>query len=450
MSPPSVHIIDDKEKLCSILVKDFINIGWKAAYSLNAKDAIASVLANDPDVVLLDVRLGEENGLSLLPEFVRLRPGMPVIVITGYGTVEQAVEAIKQGAYDYVQKPLQFAKLRRMVENASAHWRLQRQNDRLRREIAKKEAALLTCSPVMEAQLDKLQRLAATDFPVFLTGESGTGKELFAEFVHKNSSRCERELFKINCAAFPETLLDNELFGHEKGSYTGAVSSFPGIFERAQGSTLFMDEIGDMSAEIQAKILRTLQNREIRRIGGGAVRQIDVRFIAATNKDIEALVRDGRFREDLFYRLNLALLRIPPLRERREDIPLLATAFLEEVCRDLDVLPKKFSPSVLEIFDTYSWPGNVRELKNTVHYVAALSSEARIEVKDLPPSLLTPMGNASTALDVRGEIERKVILETLKACLYNKKKTAERLMISRKTLYNKLARYGIEVQSTSP
>lgn len=441
-----VLIIDDKEKLCRILAQDFEQAGCFADYALNSLEALKSLQINFPDTVLLDLRLGEENGLDVLKVIKELYPQLPVIMVTGYGTIENAVEAVKLGAWDYIQKPASFTKIHRTVTNAAMNFRLKNENTQLKKKIHKDRPALLTNNPSLLNQLSQLQKLAEHDFPILITGESGTGKELIAEYIHNHSPRSGKELFKINCAALAGNLLDNELFGHEKGAYTGANQLYKGIFEQADSSSLFLDELGDMSLEIQAKILRTLQNREIRRLGGGSTIKVNVRFIAATNKDISSMVENKTFREDLFYRLNLAVINIPPLRERKEDISLLAEEFLRELSSRWQTQPSRLSNEVLSVFENYDWPGNIRELKNIIQYMAALSNGSELTVKELPPRFQSREQKTEDPPDSnpREELEKQMILESLQSCKYNKKQTAEKLKMSRKTLYNKLAKYGIE------
>jgi DNA-binding NtrC family response regulator len=291
----------------------------------------------------------------------------------------------------------------------------------------------------MIALRNKMEKLAVTDLPILIGGESGTGKEVFADYIHAASSRSAKPMVKVNCVALPESLLDNELFGHEKGAYTGADSAFKGLFETADGSSLFLDEIGDMPLGIQAKILRTLQNNEIRRLGGSATIKVDVRFIAATNKDLVDLTRKNLFREDLYYRLNAAVLSVPPLRERKRDIPLLVEHFLADRAVDRR---KELAPEVAARFQAYDWPGNVRELKNVVNYATAMSSNERIEMEDLPVHFLGD-GYAAGPTDIRQEMERDLIVRTLQSTKYNRSRTADILNMSRKTLYSKMTKYGL-------
>jgi len=296
----------------------------------------------------------------------------------------------------------------------------------------------------MSSILVTIKKLASANLPILLLGENGTGKEVFADYIHLNSNRNIKKMVKINCAAFPESLLDNELFGHEKGAYTGADSVFKGVFEKADKGTLFLDEIGDMSPNIQAKILRVLQNNEIRRLGGNDVINVDVHFIAATNKNIEEMMGKNIFRKDLYYRLNTATVKIPSLKERKDDIPILVKYFLDEYSKLNNKAVTDISDSVLDIFLDYSWPGNVRELKNTIFYACAVTSKNIIGIDDLPVTLL-PLNSKMEKNNIFSENEKIILFKTLKQFNNNKKKVAEILQISRSTLYSKLKRYGLPI-----
>ncbi len=358
--------------------------------------------------------------------------------------IETAVQSIKLGAFDYVKKPLDFEHLVKVVENALQLSSRKEQSHTDSGSSAESAPRIISQNPAMLEVCSKAQKLAATDLPVLLLGENGTGKEEVADFLHANSPRHAQRMLKINCAAFPETLLDNELFGHEKGAYTGANSLFKGVFERAGHSSLFLDEIGDMPLTIQAKILRTLQNREIHRLGGNTTITVDVRFIAATNKDVGRFIREERFREDLYYRLNTAIIKIPPLRERKDDIPLLAEYFLKDYSQSHSTCATGVSQKVLESFQHYRWPGNVRELKNAIDYAAAISGGSSIQLDDLPPDFPTgPQVKTGAPDNIREEMEKNLILSMLQKTEYNKKKTAELLNMSRKTLYSRLKKYDI-------
>jgi DNA-binding NtrC family response regulator len=391
--------------------------------------------------------VGEENGIDILIDLKKADPGVPVIMITGYATVDTAVQALKLGAADYVKKPLDFEVLHKIVTNAIRLSRLAEENRGLKSRLQELKPRFTTRSPRLLQLLETVRKLAATELPVLITGENGTGKELIADALHEGSSRASRKLLKVNCASFPESLLDNELFGHERGSYTGADSSYKGLFEQAGAGTLFLDEIGDMPLAIQAKILRALQNKEIRRIGGTSTVAIDVRFITATNRNVEQLIAANRFREDLYYRLSAAVVSLPPLREHLEDLPELSRTFVEEYCLSNSLPLKELEPAVLEAFLRYPWPGNVRELKNTLNYACAICSGPRISLADLPPAFQGGVGPAGNGLNVREKAERDLIIKTLQLAGFNKRAAALRLAMSRKTLYNKIARYGIDAGS---
>ena len=322
-------IIDDNVQLCQTLAQNFARCGYRACYATNQTEALEIIARQKIQAVLLDMMLGEDNGLDLVRQIHQNYPHVPVIMITGYASIESAVQAIKSGASDYVSKPLNFAHLVEVVENAinsvQAH-----QAPPAPADLPDGVPRLMTQNAQMLEVYDTVAKLAATDLPVLICGENGVGKEVVADVLHSRSPRQPTRMVKINCAAFPETLLDNELFGHEKGAYTGATTAFKGVFERADHSTLFLDEIGDMPLTIQAKILRTLHNHEIRRLGGQETIKVDVRFIAATNKRSQKTDSRGLFREDLFYRLNAAMIYVPPLRERKDDLALLTEHFLDE------------------------------------------------------------------------------------------------------------------------
>lgn len=437
----SILIIDDNEKLCRSLCMNFTQLGFKAVYQCNGTMALQSLASDTPDIALLDVALGEEDGLAILKEIKMQNATLPVIMITGFGTIKTAVDAIKAGAFDYVQKPLEFNKLLIIVENAIKKCNQAQKSHDTGNTIFRMTQNIVTANAQMIEICNKTERLANTMFPLLIQGESGTGKEGMAEFIHSRSARSDMKLLKINCAAFSENLLDNELFGHEKGAYTGAHSQFQGVFEKADGGTLLLDEIGDMSLATQAKILRALQNHEIRRIGSSQTYKVDVRFIASTNKDLKELIRQDLFREDLYYRLSTATIHLPPLKERKDDIPLLVTTFLKEFNEDAGGRTMTTSTDFMDKIMDYDWPGNIRELKNTINYAAAICTRDTITAEELPPlfhCLDTPTGHRALKTN-----ERKLIEATLQQTNYNKKKTAELLQISRKTLYNKLERYGL-------
>ncbi len=438
----TILIIDDNVKWCKSLAQNFEQRGYHTCYATTGKEAHGILLKHAIHLVLLDVMIGEENGIDVLEGLLLLDKNLPVIMITGFGSIDTAVQSIKLGAFDYVTKPLDFEKLLKIVENAMkiSHLREEGLHIEDRGELS---PGIITQDEKMLELCEQAKKFAGTDLPILISGENGTGKEIIADFIHAHSPRSAHKMLKINCAAFPETLLDNELFGHEKGAYTGADTTFKGVFERAHESSLFLDEIGDMPLTIQAKILRTLQTHEIRRIGGMHTLKVDVRFITATNKDLPALIRKSTFREDLFYRLNTAIIHLPPLRDRKEDIPLLAEYFLSEYSKLHSTCAKSISKVAIVRLLQYHWPGNIRELRNTINYAATISTNDTIDVDALPPQFRQLEPQKVSTKNIREDMERQLIIEMLQKTNYNKKKTAELLNMSRNTLYNKLEKYGI-------
>jgi DNA-binding NtrC family response regulator len=442
--PQTLLIVDDKANMCKILTQTFAQLGYATFAATNGPDAMELLARHPIQVVLLDIMLGAENGIDVLQRILQLRRNTPVIMITGYASVETAVQSLKLGAFDYIKKPLDFEHLIKIVANALQVSQLHTENQQLKTHLFDLVPRIITKNSGLLDVCEEAKRLAATNLPILICGENGTGKEVLADLIHFSSPRKACKMLKINCAAFPETLLDNELFGHERGAYTGANTVFKGVFERAHTSSLFLDEIGDMPLTIQAKILRTLQNHEIRRLGGNSTITVDVRFIAATNKDLAKLIREEKFREDLFYRLNTAVIHLPPLRERKEDLPLLVEHFLAEYAQANATSVKRISETVREKFSHYHWPGNIRELKNMLNYAAAISLDETIALDDLPRDFHHALQQTQSG-NIREEMEKTLILKMLQKTAYNKKKTAEILNMSRKTLYSRLKKYGIPI-----
>ena len=439
-----ILIVDDQATVYKSLARNLTHLGYHTLHARSGQETFETFSRDRVGVVLLDIRLGKENGIDILKKLLTIDANLPVIMITGYSSIDTAVQSIKLGAFDYVTKPLDFDKLLTLVENALKMSNLAEENRHLKNRLLDLSPQIITQNGEMLELYEKAKKLAATDFPVLIAGENGTGKEVIADLIHVSSPRNSHKMLKINCAAFPETLLDNELFGHEKGAYTGAHSEFKGVFERADQSSLFLDEIGDMPLTIQAKILRTLQNSEIRRIGGDRTILVNVRFIAATNKNLHELIAQKLFRKDLFYRLNTAMLHLVPLRKRKEDIPLLVEYFLSEYAPSGSIRKKQASDGVMERLLEYDWPGNVRELKNTINYAAALSTKGMIQIEDLP-RILSNLGHQEESENIREDVEKNLILKMLQKANYNKTKAAELLNMSRTTLYSKLEKYGISL-----
>jgi two-component system response regulator HydG len=402
------------------------------------------------DLVITDLKMADVTGLDVLREAKLIAPETEVILLTGHGTVESAVEAMRVGAFDYVTKPFEPSELLHRVQNALERHRLRREVHHLRKQIREDRGfgTIIGTSLSIQRLAGMVSRVAAADATILIEGESGTGKELVARAIHAESARASHPFVGINCAALPETLLESELFGHVRGAFTGAAAAKKGLFEEASQGTLFLDEIGDTPPPIQVKLLRVLQEREIRRLGSTSPIRIDVRLLAATNRHLEDLVREGRFREDLYYRLNVVALRIPPLRERREDIPLLAAHFLTRSAKRHGRAVPTLSPETMALLLDHQWPGNVRELENAIERAVLLAETDTILPGDLPPRLQgVPSGGdgAEAAAKPRrlDEVEREQILRTLDAYAWNQARAAEALGIGRNTLWRKLKDYGV-------
>ena len=441
-----ILIVDDNLRIYESLKPNFKHLGYKTFHAVDFESTEIIITNKTIDVILLDIMLGEENGIEVLQKIKDINPNIPVIMITGYASIDSAVDAMRKGAYDYVKKPLEFDRLAKIVENACQLTKLHNENTALKKRVIELTPKICVENEQMKQVLEKAEKIACSEIPVLILGENGSGKEVVADYIHEKSNRSSLVMHKINCAAFPESLLDNELFGHEKGSYTGATTEFKGVFERADGGILFLDEIGDMPFTIQAKILRVLQSNELRRIGGSQTIQIDVRFIAATNKNLEKLIEEGAFRQDLFYRLNAATIEVPPLRSRKEDIIPMAYYFLKDFSRNSGKNVISFSQEVESLLTTYSWPGNVRELKNAINYGVSMTNTDVIKLDDIPPKIISGITDTKeeNVLNIRERMEKVLIERTLSEYMYNKKKVSEVLKMSRKTLYTKLEKYGIK------
>jgi len=405
----------------------------------------------------MDVRMATMSGIEALKRIKAYNPSIPIIIMTAYSSIESAVEALKAGAYDYLIKPLDFEVLKLAIERAGEHAGLKEENQQLKAKLGNefKPMKIIGASSAMKQLMDMLAMIAPTEATVLISGESGTGKELIARSIHWNSPRKDNPLVVINCAGIAESLLESELFGHEKGAFTGADRSREGRFQQADGGTVFLDEIGETSPAMQAKLLRVIQEREIQKVGGENPIHVDVRIVAATNRDLAQEVEAGRFREDLFYRLNVVTLEVPTLRQRLEDIPLLAQHFLRMFAGKNRKKVKNFTPQAMDTLIRYSWPGNVRELENVVERAVILLSGEYITEKHLPKTVLESAAASGTAdsgisgfnLSAVGsleEIEKQAIQATLERTGGNKSETARRLGITRKTLHNKLKQYGRE------
>jgi two-component system response regulator HydG len=449
---PLILIADDEPGNLESLQKIFTKEGWEVALARSGNEALEVLRRERISVLVTDLMMPGMGGDDLLKAARTVSPDTEVVLITAYGTVEAAVSAMKEGAYDFITKPVKRHAIVKSVRQALEKASLLAENRALRARLAglgEPGGGLIGSSPAFRAVLDTLRQAAPTSATVLLQGESGTGKELAARMLHDLSPRAEGPFVPINCAAIPETILESELFGYEKGAFTGAAGRKEGRFERAHGGTLFLDEVGEMSPPAQVKLLRVLQDGVVERLGGTAPVQVDVRLVAATNKDLAAEVKAGRFREDLFYRLNVVAVRMPPLRERREDVPLLAGAFLRRIADKNARTVTGFSPEALQALDAYAWPGNVRELEHAVERAVVLSRGEVVEAGDLPEVVraAAPEGGAPAAGTVvipvgtpMEEVERRVIRETLRHTKGDKTLAAQLLGIAARTIYRKLDR----------
>ncbi len=457
MKPENKLLVVDDDKAHRTMLKTLIG-GW--GYDVSEADdgstAVEKVHENSYDLVLMDIRMLKVSGIEALEKIKSYNPAIPVIIMTAYSSVETAVETLKKGADDYLTKPLDFDKLRITMEKAMEHTRLKEENRILKENLGRNfnRQNIIGSSKAMERLFETVAQVAPSEATVLISGESGTGKELIAGALHYNSLRKDGPFVKINCAAITETLLESELFGHEKGAFTGADKQKEGKFFQANKGSLLLDEVSEMPLTMQVKLLRVLQEREITRVGGDTVIKVDVRVIAATNKNLAELVENGRFREDLYYRLNVVSLELPSLRSRREDIPLLAKHFLDLFSAKNNKKIKAFTPAGMDCLIKYDWPGNVRELMNAVERGVVLSRSEYIDATDLP---MFPENNSESkgaSLFIREtdqaaegclpleKVEKEAILKTLEAADGNKSEAARRLGITRKTLHKKLKKYG--------
>ena len=450
---PSVLIVDDDSTHRTMLRALIGGWGYQAFEADDGSTAIEKVQERPFDLVLMDVRMLKVSGLEALERIKAFNPAIPVTIMTAYSSVETAIDALKKGAYDYLTKPLDFDKLRLTLERAMEHIRLKEENRILKETLGKHfdMQNIIGRSPAMITLLETVAHVAPSEATVMITGESGTGKELIAGVIHFNSSRKDGPFIKINCAAITETLLESELFGHEKGAFTGADRRKEGRFHQAHGGTLFLDEVSEMPLSMQVKLLRVLQERELTRVGGETVITVDVRVIAATNKNLTELKSKGVFREDLYYRLNVVSLEIPPLRERTEDIPLLARYFLQMFAKKNQKQIKGFTPVAMHRLIRYDWPGNVRELMNAIERAVVLARTDYLDDTDFM-IMQDLSGRSDEPLSVFIEkdepisleqVEKVAILRTLKSVSGNKSEAARRLGITRKTLHKKLKKYGV-------
>ncbi len=455
-----ILVVDDEQDIRFSLRGILEDEGHEVDEAESGEEALKYLASQRPDLVLLDIWLTGIDGLEVLEAVGTRHPGLPVIMISGHGNIETAVSAIKKGAFDFIEKPLSLEKVILCVTKALEFRSIQQENRELRQQLRSEQAHDLTGrSASVQALKTHIAQVAPTDAWVLITGENGTGKEIVARMVHDQSRRADRPLVAVNCAAIPEELIESELFGHEKGAFTGADSAQQGKFELADGGTLFLDEIGDMSMKTQAKILRILQEQKFEHVGGRKTITVDVRVIAATNKDLMEEIREGRFREDLYYRLKVFPLVVSPLRERAQDIPLLVDEFVEHLCRSHGFKPLAFTPEAVRALCVYPWPGNVRELKNFVERMLIMHGGAEVGPEDLPGEFAAAVASpelADAAQDLPippGSVDFKAARQAFEAEFLRRKleemggnvsRLAESIGLERTYLYRKLKAYGIQ------
>ncbi|HSD50861.1 MAG TPA: sigma-54 dependent transcriptional regulator [Candidatus Methylomirabilis sp.] len=442
-----VLVVDDERPTRLLLEKELPRAGYAVTCAESGEAALEQVRAKDFDVILLDLKMPGIGGMEALGRIRESGAAAEVVILTGHPDVDSAITAMKRGAYDYLTKPFKLTELEEVLRRASERKRLQRQNTALRRMVDQREPppVIVGQSQAMNALLERVQRIAESDANVLIQGESGTGKGLVARRIHETSPRRHGPFLVINCSGFQDPLLESELFGHEKGAFTGATGVKQGLFEVAEGGTLLLDEVGEMSPAMQAKLLQVLDTRELRRVGGTRMYRVDVRIVAATNKDLSQEVQAGRFREDLYYRLNVVSLTLPPLRERREDIPLLIEHILNGF-GGAGHAAKTISPEASHLLMEYPWPGNVRELANTMERLVILAPGPVVTPEDLPPNIRAPIGpspGSTQGSASLSEMERVHIARVLSETGGKKMKAARLLGIDIKTLNQKIKRYNI-------
>lgn len=442
-----ILVLDDDRGHAEAAAESLERTGYECTVATSGTEGLRLLENGEFDIVLTDLVMRDVSGLDIVRQVKARSPETEIIVMTGYPSYETALEALNEGAYDYLNKPIDLNILRAKLRKALEKQRLVRSNVELKRQLDKRYGfeGIIGSSEKMQTVFDILRQVSPTSATVLIVGESGTGKELVAHAIHANSPRRSGHFVPLHCAALSETVLESELFGHEKGSFTGAMYTRKGRFEYAHGGTLFLDEIGDMPMPIQIKLLRVIEYGEVFRVGSNEPLKVDVRLIAATNRDLPALVRDGKFREDLYYRLNVVTIELPPLRERLEDLPLLTQTFLNEFAAHHGKKPPEITPAAMELLYEYSWPGNVRELRNCLESMVLLDKDGKIDVEDVPRYVKSPppSGPSSSVSGVNlEEGEKEAIRKALELCEGNREKAARLLGIGERTLYRKLKRYG--------
>lgn len=454
----TILVVDDEDSVRKLLSAVLRREGYQVITAVSGEEAIASFKADQPDLIIMDIRMPNIDGITAFKEMRQLRNQVPVILMTAYAAVETAVEAIKLGAFDYLIKPFDIEEVKLLTNRAIQLQKMSAKIVALNQQLVDSYRLdkIITNSPKMKELCRDIAKIAQSNASVLITGESGTGKELIANTIHYNSKRSSGPFIKINCGALPETLLESELFGHERGAFTGAVTRRSGRFEQADHGTLFLDEIGEISPSLQVKLLRVLQEREFERVGGNQTVKTDIRVLAATNRNLADMVKAGTFRQDLYYRLNVVCLSAPPLRERREDIELLAGFFLQKFAADNEKTIVGFEPEVLKLLENYNWPGNVRELANVVERAVIMSTGSTIFTEDLPGQLIADSGSGrtdalvlekpqgSTLKEMIKKVESMLIKDALQRNQGNKLRTAKVLGMSRRSLLYKIQEYEIE------
>lgn len=446
-----VLIADDEPRIRKIISLLLAKEGYEVKAVTNGKEAVNEATQFQPDVILLDQQMPVMTGTEALEKIHAVRPHQVVILVTAFGTISLAVDAVKKGAYDFIEKPFDNDDLLLKVKRAMEHSRLKGELRQLKKRLGEGERPIIGSEGGLRTVMEQVNRVAMTEATVFIHGESGTGKELIARAVHIRSKRSEQPFVAINCGAIPLSLIETELFGHEKGAFTDAKEARQGIFEQAEGGTLFLDEIGELPMDAQVKLLRVLEERKVTRIGGTKLIPVNVRIVAATNRDLEGEVKAGNFRLDLLYRLNVFTLELPPLRHRKEDIPLLTDFFIRKHNEVLNLSVKSITPAAMDRLCAYDWPGNIRDLENAVQSAMILCPDGVIDVSQLPARIKgyeqvdTPiaLGDSNDIREVNAQVEKELIQETLKKFGGNRTLTAEALNISRKTLFNKMKKYGL-------
>ncbi len=443
-----ILMIDDEQSMCEMVADALSTRGYQVQWCTTEEEGLSLLAKHDFDAVITDLNLDKTSGLEICRRVVESQPDLPVIVVTAFGDMQAAIAAIRAGAYDFINKPVEMEALVHALNRAVQHRQLRREVRRLTEKVSagRGRGELIGESPPMKRVYDLISRVGRADASVVITGESGTGKELVARALHTESGRAEQPFVAINCAAVPANLLESELFGHVKGAFTDAKMARKGLFEQAHGGTLLLDEVGEMPEEMQPKLLRVLQERTLRPVGSNVEVSIDTRVVAATNRDLETEVEEGRFREDLFYRLNVVQIHVPPLRARGNDILLLAQRFLDEYATNLNKPVKGISAEAARKLLEYDWPGNVRQLQNSIERAVTLTRFDQISVEDLPDKIAKYESTRVGDVDVEhmlslAELERRYIEKVLAAADGNKTQAAKVLGLDRRTLYRKLERY---------